>query len=117
MEVVLHSYPLITAMANVATTLVSVCAEEGNSSLKVELKCSLVRYIIYFCVVYNFFQFTSPFYVRFDGPACVQIFVMIDIPFKFGISGKPGELSKEFAAAVVLLICVSIAGFARSCGL
>ncbi|CBI34749.3 unnamed protein product, partial [Vitis vinifera] len=46
-----------------------------------------------------------------------QIFVMIDIPFKFGISGKPGELSKEFAAAVVLLICVSIAGFARSCGL
>ncbi|RVW16246.1 Sugar carrier protein C [Vitis vinifera] len=42
-----------------------------------------------------------------------QIFVMIDIPFKFGISGKPGELSKEFAAAVVLLICVSIAGFAR----
>lgn len=46
-----------------------------------------------------------------------QIFIMIDIPFKFGISGKPGELSKEFAAAVVLLICVSIAGFARSCGL
>ncbi|KAL6348995.1 hypothetical protein AAG906_033651 [Vitis piasezkii] len=41
-----------------------------------------------------------------------QIFVTIDIAFKFGISGKPGELSKEFAAAVVLLICVSIAGFA-----
>ncbi|XP_034673476.1 uncharacterized protein LOC117904808 isoform X2 [Vitis riparia] len=46
LEVVLHSYPLITAMANAATTLVSVCAEEGNSSLKVELKCSLVSCLI-----------------------------------------------------------------------
>ncbi|KAJ4835656.1 hypothetical protein Tsubulata_021705 [Turnera subulata] len=45
-----------------------------------------------------------------------QIGVTIAIALKFGLSGNPGHLSTFYAAGVVVLICVFVAGFAWSWG-
>ena len=38
------------------------------------------------------------------------------IALKFGVSGNPGAISKEYASIVVVAICVYVAGFAWSWG-
>ncbi|XP_022958540.1 sugar carrier protein C-like [Cucurbita moschata] len=45
-----------------------------------------------------------------------QVVVTAMIAYKFGLDGVAGELSKEYAGAVVLFICIYTAGFAWSWG-
>ncbi|XP_015901864.2 sugar transport protein 1 [Ziziphus jujuba] len=45
-----------------------------------------------------------------------QVIIGIGIAIKFGLSGNPGELPKWYASALVIFICIYVAGFAWSWG-
>ncbi|KAL2333894.1 hypothetical protein Fmac_015107 [Flemingia macrophylla] len=45
-----------------------------------------------------------------------QMFITVAIAYKFGIDGNPGVLPTWYATAVVIAICVYVAGFAWSWG-
>ncbi|KAH7514019.1 hypothetical protein FEM48_Zijuj11G0044200 [Ziziphus jujuba var. spinosa] len=44
------------------------------------------------------------------------VIIGIGIAIKFGLSGNPGELPKWYASALVIFICIYVAGFAWSWG-
>lgn len=74
---ILWSVPWSMLLPPLFKSMLLIDEEEGSSSLKEGLKCSLVRYIIslssLWCL-YNF-QLISPFHVCFDGPACLKIVI------------------------------------------
>ncbi|KAM7255347.1 hypothetical protein ACFE04_020588 [Oxalis oulophora] len=82
---------VITGLVNVMATIVSIVAVDRVGRRKLFLQGGIQMFMS-------------------------QIVIGICIAAKFGTSGNPGELPALYAVAVVVLICVYVAGFAWSWG-